>query len=190
MTMEVTAPLGELEAPSRNRQKCPRALFYWSLIIMVTMAQVLAASCLSFYFLRKQQQPDATPNTEKCITHWAAASKQRQGENQALAWETTMGDVRTGNCTWYNENKNSLEIQSPGDYFIYIQVMLSDKWKNVTFSVDERKTYHTPSSAGSSNTLYFGTTCKVRAGAAISVILNPDHVLNGETETFLILFKL
>ncbi|XP_078417983.1 uncharacterized protein LOC144692775 [Cetorhinus maximus] len=191
--MDVTAPLSEVEAPPKARGKCPRVLFYWFLVIMITMAQVLAGSCLSFYFLSRQQENEI-PKSEKCITHWIAASKsqQGQGENQPLAWETSVGNVYTGNCTTYNRTEKSLEINKKGFYFIYIQVMLEGNWKNVELNIDNQSTEHSQSLEAPlhSNTVYFGSTHKLRAGTKIFVKLNPDRVLNGETQTFLSLFQL
>ncbi|XP_041064531.1 uncharacterized protein LOC121289292 [Carcharodon carcharias] len=192
MTRDVIAPLSEAKAPPEARGKCPRVVFYWFLVIMITMAQVLAGSCLSFYFLSRHLE-NAIPKSEKCITHWIAASRsqQRIGENQILAWETSVGNVYTGTCTTYNETENSLEINMNGFYFIYIQVMLEGNWKNVELNINNQSTEHSQSSgAPHSNTVYFGSTHKLRAGTKILVKLNPDRVLAGETQTFLSLFQL
>ncbi|XP_067845859.1 tumor necrosis factor ligand superfamily member 6-like [Heptranchias perlo] len=201
--MEVTGPLNEEEVPLRARGKCPRVLFYWSLVIMLTSGQVLAASCLTFYFLNKQLQNVTErlvivqPSVEKCITHWTGSTKSHQGpgeEEKTLAWETVSGQVFTGDCTEYKENATSLEIKRAGNYFVYVQVMFKGHSNNVKFIMDFDgipKIQNSRNSTGQdSKTVYFGSTYKLRPGTKIFVRSNPKYVQFGESKTFFGLFEL
>ncbi|XP_048395884.1 uncharacterized protein LOC125456628 [Stegostoma tigrinum] len=206
--MDVTVPLSETGVPLKARGKCQRAMFHWSLVIMIIMVQVLAASCVSFYLLRTQlQKPtehlkktcgtEPAAKKQKCATHWTVASPDNNetDEDQALAWQNRTGQVFTGDCTVYNTTDKSLEIKSDGYYFIYVQVMLKANWHSVKFILNmdgknEIERNARTSSELRSNTVIFGSTYRLRRGTKVLVKSNPKYVLVQETDTFLGLFQL
>ncbi|XP_043555839.1 uncharacterized protein LOC122554603 isoform X2 [Chiloscyllium plagiosum] len=204
--MDGTVPLNETAVPLKARGKYRRALFHWSLVLIVIMVQVLAASYLSFYLLRTRLQDTAERlgkmhgdalSPEKCATHWTAAfpDSNETGEDQALAWQNRIGQVFTGNCAEYNATDKSLEIKSDGYYFIYVQVMLKANWTSVKFILimdgkNEIERNSRTASELNSNTVIFGSTYRLRQGSKILVKSNPKYVRVQETDTFLGLFKL
>ncbi|XP_060685664.1 uncharacterized protein LOC132818660 isoform X2 [Hemiscyllium ocellatum] len=204
--MDGTVPLNEAAVPLRERGKYRRALFHWSLVIIVIMVLVLAASYLSFCLLRTRLQDTAEHlgkmhgnalSPEKCATHWTAAfpDSNETGEDQALAWQNRIGQVFTGNCAEYNATDKSLEIKSDGYYFIYVQVMLKANWTSVKFTLimdgkNEIERNSRTASDLNSNTVIFGSTYRLRRGSKILVKSNPKYVRVQETDTFLGLFKL
>ncbi|XP_072919696.1 uncharacterized protein [Hemitrygon akajei] len=71
-TMEIPAPLTESEVLPRVRANYLRPVLGWRLLLTVSSAQVLVASCLSYFILKEQLQKDTQnpPLSGKCATRW------------------------------------------------------------------------------------------------------------------------
>ncbi|XP_072919697.1 CD40 ligand-like isoform X2 [Hemitrygon akajei] len=194
-TMEIPAPLTESEVLPRVRANYLRPVLGWRLLLTVSSAQVLVASCLSYFILKEQLQKDTQnpPLSGKCATRWTLAHQMPQVDHAnetQLPWQKSDGQVFTGNCTEYKGT--SLEIKKSGVYYIFFQLMFKIDQNNVKFVMDfnGEKIIQYLEKNISSKTVYFGSTYSLRPGAKIFIISNPKKIKTGDSETFIGLFEL
>ncbi|XP_078264185.1 uncharacterized protein LOC144598161 [Rhinoraja longicauda] len=205
---EMALPLNNDRLPATGRANYLKAsLLACSLLLIVTSVQVVMASYVSYHLLKGQLQCAADGETaksldnppsqdaNKCITRWTCArltDQDAEDEEVVLSWETSVGQVFTGDCAAYKDK--SLEIKKAGFYFIYFQVMFDESGSHVKFVMDFNGVEMVQNSQQvaekGSKTVFFGSTYRLSEGTKIFIKSNPKHILLRGSETFIGLFEL